>query len=289
MNKLTSPIKFHGGKFVLAQWIISHFPQHIHYVEPYFGGGNVLLQKPDEWIEGHSEVVNDLDYGLSMFWRTLRSPGAFEDFKRIVEATPFSQTEFKKSGPIVHANNISLSLHEKAAAFFIRNRQSRQGLGKDFSTITRNRIRRGMNEQVSAWLTAIEGLPEIHDRLKRVVIFNDDALSVIKHQDDRQSLFYCDPTYLHKDEDGTSIRVTTSDYKHEMTLEDHVNLLDVLSMIKGKFILSGYPSKLYARYAKLCNWSYAEKEVKASSSSKKVKDKRMECLWMNFASEGKEI
>ena len=41
---LTQPLKWHGGKYYLAKRIIEEFPTHVHYVEPYFGGGSVLLQ-----------------------------------------------------------------------------------------------------------------------------------------------------------------------------------------------------------------------------------------------------
>ena len=74
---------------------------------------------------------------------------------------------------------------ERAVNFFIRCRQSRAGCFKDFATLSRTRTRRGMNEQASAWLTVIDGLPEVHARLKRVVILNHDALDVIGNRMDR--------------------------------------------------------------------------------------------------------
>ena len=96
-----------------------------------------------------------------------------------------------------------------------------------------------MNEQASAWLTAIEGLPAVHERLKRVVILNRDVLDVIRQQDGPDTLFYCDPPYLKETCASKDV------YAHEMTDTQHLQLLELLNGIKGKFLLSGYPSGLY--------------------------------------------
>lgn len=93
--------------------------------------------------------------------------------------------------------------------------------------MTRNRTRGGMNEQASAWLSALEGLPEAHERLKRVVIFNDDACEVILREDDKETFFYCDPPYVHSTRKGGS-------YEHEMTDSQHYDLLSTLADIKGR-------------------------------------------------------
>lgn len=79
---ITQPLKWHGGKFYLASKIIALFPPRdtwLHYVEPYFGGGSVLLANDPEGI---SEVVNDLNLGLINLWRVLSLPGPFEKFQR---------------------------------------------------------------------------------------------------------------------------------------------------------------------------------------------------------------
>jgi len=64
MGKLTQPLKWHGGKHYLAKAIIELMPPHVHYVEPYFGGGSVLLEKDPV---GVSEVVNDRNRELMNF------------------------------------------------------------------------------------------------------------------------------------------------------------------------------------------------------------------------------
>jgi DNA adenine methylase len=257
----------------LADWIISLMPPHVHYVEPYFGGGSVLLNKP---CEGVSEVVNDLNYDLTNFWSVLKDETLFQRFCRRVESTPFSEVEFGKAAKGIrlcdHGEDVS-----EAVRFFIRCRQSRSGQFKSFATMSRTRTRRNMNEQASAWLNAIEGLPAVHERLKRVVILNHDALDVIQEQDGEQTCFYLDPPYLH------STRESTDVYAHEMTEAQHMTLLKVLEDIKGKFLLSGYPSALYQCFED-CNphWKRHEFEIVNNASGKKVKDVKTECVWTNF-------
>ena len=284
-TKLTQPIKWHGGKYYLADWIISLMPPHLHYVEPFFGGGAVLLARDLErdWmakdgerlpshLKGCSEVVNDQHGELTNFWRVLQDPNDFDKFLRKVECTPVSSVEWEKASE----SRESLDRVERAVRFFVFARQSRQGLMNDFATLSRNRTRRRMNEQVSAYLSAVEGLADIHKRLMRVVILNDDACRIISRQDGAHTLYYCDPPYLHE------TRVSTDAYAHEMDQEQHAKLLESLSQIEGKFMLSGYRSKLYDDFAKKYKWRREEREIDNKASNRKSKEKKCECLWMNF-------
>lgn len=267
---LKTPLRRHGGKHFTAAWILSHFPDRSEwhlYREPYFGGGSVLLRIDPEEI---SEAVNDLDRGLTAFWNTLQDPSQFTLLQRWLEATPFSEIEWEVS-------NIEGALTEtqRGFLFFIRARQSRQGLGKDFATPT-TRIRRGMNENVSAWLTAVEGLPDIHARLKRVEIRCMDAIDFIKKYDHPKALYYIDPPYL------PETRTVTDAYLHEMTYDQHCHLLNTLASLEGKFLLSGYPSSLYDGNAKANGWRKVEKQIDNKAGSGETKRVMTEVLYMNY-------
>ena len=204
------------------------------------------------------------------FWDVIREPDLFAEFERQVNLTPFSQVSFERS-QVPDGSKV-----ERAVKFFVRNRLSRQGLGKDFATMVRTRTRRRMSDQVSAYLSAIEGLPEIHDRLSRVIIFNEDAKQLIQREDNELTLFYLDPPYPKQS------RTTTNAYEHEMTDEDHHQLLDVLSACKGKVILSTYPNAIYDQ--RLNDWNYEDRvrDNKASRSKNKGTDMKTERIWMNF-------
>jgi DNA adenine methylase len=279
---LTPPLKYHGGKAYLAKQIIELMPPRVknpnaptkddpgwvHYVEPYFGGGQVLFANDPEGI---SEVANDLNRGLTNFWCVLRDESLFNKFLRQMEAMPFSEREFITAIEIGDESPVT-----QAVRFFVRCRQSLAGRMKGFSGVTTTRSRRGMNNEVSAWLTAIEGLPAVHARLKRVLIINRPALEVIAKHDGPQTLFYLDPPYLH------STRVTTGEYAHEMTTEQHHELLELLTKIKGRFILSGYPSPLYHRFRIDNNWGCVDFDIANHSSGAKEKKRQVERLWMNY-------
>jgi DNA adenine methylase len=272
MTTIASPLKWHGGKSYLASKIVALMPPHVHYVEPFAGGLSVLLAKNPE---GVSEVVNDRHLELTNFWSVLQDKRAFEEFRDTIEVTPFSEVEFidaehRNDKPRVWPNA------EAAASFFVFCRQSLAGRMKDFAPLSRTRVRRGMNEQVSAWLTAIEGLPEVHARLKRVVIFSRDALDVIRQQDGPGTCFYLDPPYLHE------TRASTGEYEHEMTAEQHADLLQVLGAIKGRFLLSGYRSRLYDDAARTYEWNRLDFDLPNNSAGGKTKRRMTECVWTNF-------
>lgn len=271
MSSINPPLKWHGGKHYLAHRIIALMPPHLHYVEPYAGGLSVLLAKDPE---GVSEVVNDTNDELMNFWRVLQGPQDFEAFRRRMEATPFSEQEWHDAKWAEHFADINEV--ERAVAFFIRCRQSLAGRMKSFTGITKTRIRRGMNNEVSAWLTCVEGLPAVHARLKRVLILNRAALEVIRSQDGEQTLFYLDPPYLHE------TRTTTSVYTYEMTYSQHAELLSLLRPVRGKFLLSGYRSELYDSYALANHWHRVDFDLPNNAAGGDTKRRMTECVWCNF-------
>jgi DNA adenine methylase len=288
---ITQPLKWHGGKNYLAAKIIGLMPPRcknpndpapkdpgwLHYVEPYAGGLAVLLANNPRGI---SEVVNDKNGELTNFWDVLKSPACCRSLWNRLQATPFSSVEFDramKHGREVFNGRLAGDSVERAAEFFVRCRQSLAGRMNGFAGISKNRTRRGMNEQASAWINAIEGLPAIHARLQRVLILHGEALDVIRQQDGPRTLFYLDPPYLHE------TRATTGEFgEHEMTPEQHGELLELLSKIKGRFLLSGYRSKMYDAAAKRRGWRRYDFTVPNQAAGGKKKRRMTECVWTNF-------
>lgn len=277
------PLKWHGGKSYLAERIIAMMPRHLHYVEPYFGGGAVLLNRDpnDEqlWLPPHkgvSEVANDLNKELTNFWHVLANPSCFEKFQRIVQGIPLSRAEFEFSKDPYNFRYCGIPIVDEAVKFFVRCRQSRAGSFKGFTSLTRNRLRRGVNGNASEWLGAVEGLPQVHARLRPVVIENRSALEIIRSEDAHGTFFYCDPPYLHE------TRASKDAYAYEMSKGDHEYLLETLGRITGKFILSGYPSDLYDRYAKKYGWSRKEFELPNNAAGGKSKRRMTEVVWYNY-------
>lgn len=283
------PLKWHGGKSYDAKWIVDHMPPHLVYIEPFFGSGKVLFARDPnrDWFDGHpkaeyqsngqlfgknqgcSEIANDIHGELMNFWETLRDMQRFEQLQLRLSLTPFSQLEFEAAEfptdePI-----------ERAARFFVRNRQSRQGLNRDFATMVRNRTRGGKSDPVNAYLGAIDGLLDIHHRLQRVVILNMSAIQLIQREDNDVTFFYLDPPY------PAESRTAKDTYEFEMTDDEHHELLDVACNCQGKFMISTYPNNIYNQRLKDWNFEDRERDNKASSFRDKS-DKKIERIWMNY-------
>ncbi len=275
---MTPPLKWHGGKHYLASRIVGRMPRHLHYVEPYFGGGAVLLARdPNDqtlWHPSHkgvSEAANDVNGRLVNFWQVLRGEESFQKFVRMAQAIPLSRKEWEEAHNHVPTKEDPVG---DALAFFVDCRQSRSGLMKGFTPVTRSRTRRRMNGNVSEWLSAVDGLPDVHARLSRVLIENMPAIDMIRREDAPETLFYCDPPYLHE------TRQATTAYAFEMTESDHQELLDVICQCKGKVMLSGYPSELYDR--KLADWTRYTFDLPNHAANGKEKRRETEVLWCNF-------
>jgi DNA adenine methylase len=270
----------------MASRIIERMPPHLHYVEPYFGSGQVLFARDPKdrrlwWTEctsdgripdGVSEVVNDLHGNLMNFYAVLKDPDSFASLERRLSLTLHSEDEWNAAqrmlaqtdgGPI-----------ERAAALFTLCRQSLSGRMESFAPTVRTRLRGGRNDGVNAWWGAIDGIDAVHRRLKDVKILNRPALDVIRSEATPATLFYCDPPYYH------ATRTATEVYDHEMTERDHRDLLDVLLACKGKVILSGYANDLYD--TALAGWKRETFDLPNNAAGGKTKRRMTEVLWCNF-------
>ena len=275
---MTSPLKWHGGKHYLAKQIINLFPPRdgtwCHYVEPFFGGGSVLLANNPNGI---SEVANDVDYRLTNFWTVIADVDTFESFRRFVEGIPFCEPTYQESADFhQQKHRPGEPCVGCAVTFFVHCRQSLAGRMGTFAPITKNRTRRGMNEQASAWLGAVDGLPMVHERLRRVVILNRKAKDVIIQQDGPRTLFYFDPPYV------AATRSSPEVYANEMDDMDHAFFLAQLAHIKGRFLLSGYHHPLYDEAARVRGWKCHEFNLPNNAAGGNSKRRMTECVWTNY-------
>ncbi len=263
IRKLRPPVKWHGGKRYLAEWIIGQFPDHRIYLEPFGGAASVLLNKPAVEVEAY----NDLDLRITRLFRALQTQGP--EFVARVKFIPYSQAEFEDTAVYPAA----ASDLDKAVCDFVRWRQSFGGKGRNWSYTT-TRARGGMAGDVNAWWTAIEELPAVVERLKRVQILHQPAVDAICRFDHREALIYCDPPYLHDTRDANSRDV----YGVEMSEDDHRELAATLSRCAAAVVLSGYPSGLYDDLYK--SWRRVEREIANHSAGGSTKARKIEVLWI---------
>jgi DNA adenine methylase len=265
-----APIAWYGGKAYYAEWIISHFPNHRVYIEPFGGAANVLLRKRP----GEVEVFNDLDDRLVNFFTVVRNPEVLAELERLAYLTPYSRTQFAQLAEMDEPTDPI----ERAWWFFVRCRQAIGGLGMSklsaTSWATSLRTRRKMPEPVSKYLSAIEGLADVAERFRHVVIECLPAVQLVEKYDRPDVFFYCDPPYVPATRHGGAART----YHREMSYEDHETLLAALKGCEGRVMVSGYSSELYE--TEFTDWSRETCEAKAHMANSG--ERREEVIWMNW-------
>jgi len=266
-GKKLIPFGWYGGKFSHLDWLLPLLPKCHHYCEPYAGSAAVLLNRKPSPIE----TFNDLDGEVCNFFRVLRDQK--EKLAETIGLTPFSREEFALACQL----SPDLSPLERARRFYIRVRQVRTGLAQT-ATLGRwanckNTSRAGMSGVISRWLGGVEMLPEIADRILRVQIENRSAIDVIGLYDSKDTLFYCDPPYVH------STRGDSKAYGYEMTDEEHVFLAEALNSCKAMVAISNYDCALMNDFYRPPRW---RKVIGPSRTNHSTKGKRVEVLWANY-------
>lgn len=266
---MKAPIKYFGGKNEMAHRIIKYFPDDKNiknYIEPYGGSAALLFHLSESYSV---EVYNDLDNNVYSLFKVLVNEDLFKEFKRRCDLALFSEKLNKEYKERLRSEE--LSLIDRAFMFYYVNRSSYNGVGS-FSTSTV--IRRGMSKQVSDFLSSIDRLYEIHNRLSKVSVFNRDAVSVIEKFDKENTIMYLDPPYVHNTRSSARYGVDMDDGKH-------LELIDCLLKIQKSFvILSGYDNEIYDRLLEK-GWNKYSFDVKTQSGNRKSKVKQ-ECLWVNY-------
>lgn len=261
MRLMRPLVRYHGGKWKLAPWIISHLPRHRVYVESFGGGASVLLRKP----RSYAEIYNDLDGEIVNLFRMARDHGA--ELVRACELTPFARDEF------AHAYESSADPLEQARRTLIR---AFMGFGSAAaSAAQRTGFRANSNRSGTTpahdWKNYPAHLHRVIDRLRGVVIENRCALDVMRAHDCEEALHYVDPPYVHS---TRALRTRAPAYRHEMTDADHEALASSLIGLRGMVVLSGYRCGLYDRlYA-----TWHRVDVAAHADGAKA---RVESLWLS--------
>lgn len=257
--KVQRPIlRYHGAKFAIAPWIISHFPVHQRYVEAYGGGASVLLRKR----VSEFEVYNDLWSEVFSVFQVLRDPVLSSQLKNLLRLTPYAKEELELS------RTPSNDVLEQARRTLVRSwfghsthafaNGLRTGLA---SSLEKNRIKE--------WLSWQEYLDVFTERLRTVYLENLPALEVIRKYDSESTLCYADPPYVHDTRNMTS----GDGYALEMNTFDHVELSETLHSIKGMCVLSGYTCDLYNKL--YGDWFCVTTKSACDGGE------RVEALWLN--------
>ena len=267
--KVSRPaLRYHGGKFRLATWLLPLIPKHQTYVEPFGGAAGVLLQKP----RAYSEVYNDLDGDVVNFFRVLRDPIQRQQLIDACILTPYAREEFNVAWEQTDDQV------ERARRIAIR---AQMGFGSAGASkgATGFRIdsQREYGTAQKHWALYPSAIAIAGERMQGVLIENRPAQEVMQQHDTPHTLHFVDPPYLH------SVRVMGEGkagyYRHEMSDADHTELLEFLQTLTGMVMVCGYASPLYDKHLK--DWS--REETQARISAGRGGSTRTEVVWMNQA------
>lgn len=260
-------LRWHGGKWRLAPWIISHFPKHRVYVEPFGGPASVLLRKE----RSYAEVYNDLDQHVVNLFRVLRDERMAAELKRLLELTPFARAEF------IMAYAPSDDPLEDARRLIIR---AFMGHGSGCATGVVSGFRANSNKcgatPAHDWANYPDALAFTIERIRGVIIEQRDGIGVMRQHDAEKTLHYVDPPYVHETRSWMKSGKGNGNYRHELDGEEHAALLEALKGLVGMVVLSGYPHQQYDDA--LAGWRKVTTKAYADGARK-----RTEVLWLNPA------
>jgi len=257
MTKLISPIKYFGGKFYMTKILLNNFPRAYNcYVEVFGGSAALLFAKPIT----PNEIYNDLELNVYSLFKCLSNEKLFTLLKHRLDLTYYS-AQIREN-----VSNDSINIVDRAYNFFVKNRMSYNGVGG----FSRNFIvRRNMGKSVSDFLSAIDRLPEIHQRLSKVLIENSSWREIIKRYNNKNTFMYLDPPYK------ISTRLSSQKYLLDMTNQEHNDLINTVLNSKAKFLISGYDNPIYD---KLENNGF----LKINFALPNAKSKAIESIWKNY-------
>ncbi len=244
---MKTPISYYGGKQKLVATIIPLIPEHKMYAEPFIGGGAVFFAKP----ASHIEVINDTNKELINFYRVLQN--RFVELDSMVKVTLHSRT-LHKDAKVVYDNAHLFDEVKRAWAVWVLSTQSFSAMldgswGYDKTDNTTTKKITNKRNQFSE---------EYAQRMQNVALECTDALYVIQSRDTVNTFFYVDPPYFN----------SNCGHYDGYSEQDFENLLKLLAGIKGKFLLSSYPSPLLQRYQKAHGWHYKVFEQGVSVNAK---------------------
>lgn len=258
---LRSPINWTGGKARLAYRLLPLLPPHEAYGEVFGGSGALLFSKPPVAVE----IYNDLDSGLVNFFRVLRDPARFGYFVYKVNLTPYSREEYefcRRTWDLCECPT------ERAYRWWV---VARQSFGGRFGWGWRS-TKWSKTVALGKYLSAVDKLPEFHERMRGVQVEHQDFRKVLSRYDCPEMLWYVDPPYV------TDTRSRPKLYEHEMTEDDHRELVELLLGLRGRGVVSGYSHPVYEALERH-GWRREDFGVVCPTAD----ERRIESVWISPA------
>ena len=215
----------------MLKHILPLIPEHTVYTETFFEAGLYsFLKTPVK-----CEVINDLNREAMNFYSTVVKQ--FDELQTEIQSTLYGHDSYSDA-KLIYNNPHLFDNVKRAASFFTLIETSFGGDMHSFGFSKDNRQTKCFNNKKEAFTV------DVKNRLENTLIESDDALKVITRYDSPDTFHYVDPPYFNSD---------CSHYAGYLE-RDFKDLLEVLSKVKGKFLLSSYPSDILNEYVLKNGW-----------------------------------
>jgi DNA adenine methylase len=260
---MKTPITYYGGKQKLATTIIKLIPVHKLYCEPFIGGAAIFFAKEPSSVE----VINDVNSEMINFYKTVQND--FTSLEKHIRITLHSRKSFREAS-VIYNNPDMFTEIQRAWAVWCLASQGFAGMldGSWGYDVTKNTTTKKITNKRASFTE------DYAIRLQNVQIECTDALRIIRPRDNKDAFFYCDPPYYNSD----------CAHYDGYTLEDFEGLLKLLSKLKGKFLLSSYPSQILKQFTKAMDWHTIEMKqtVSVANNNGKTGKQKTEVLTANY-------
>jgi len=261
---MKTAVKYFGGKSgIMTKNIINMFPTNRKVFVDVFGGSGVILMNQKSKVE----IYNDIFQNIYSLYKVISDKKLYKEFQLKCELSIYSEQLRKEYKQLLKTK---LSLIDRAFYYFYVNRTSHNGHG---GFAIDHKIRAKRSKSIQDYLSTIEKLPTLHERLKNVIVRNTDALELIEKENNPNTLLYLDPPYHH------STR-SKARYEVDFTDEQHERLIDLCLTSKSKILLSGYDNFLYDKLIK-AGWNKKQFKINTVNFDNTPKTK-IETIWYNY-------
>lgn len=268
-SRVFKPIRYFGSKGTFYNKLLEYFPSkdsYNMYIEPF--GGSYTMGLSADLPDKVCEIYNDKENNVYSLYKVLSDKELFVKFYEMCSLAVYD--EYTRQVYKEELKKNSIDIVHRAFYFFYVNHTSHNGIG-GFSI--NPIIRRGMAKSVSDMLSSIDRLPELHQRLSRVIVTNKDGIELVKKYNTEDTFLYLDPPYVQ------STR-TSARYIEDMDDDTHDRLIDICISSNAKILISGYDNPLYDRLT-INGFTKHQFEVNTISGDKKPKVK-VETIWKNY-------
>ncbi len=276
-NIVRAPFAYAGGKSKSLKYILPYLPFRKSYIEPFGGSAAVLLAREPSDLE----VYNDRFAGIVALYRCMRDEEKVIKLIERLRIIVHAREEFIWCRDTWHTCTEDV---ERAARWYYMNRFSFGSLGRNFGRATSASC-----NMPKATQKHVSDFYKLHNRMKNVLIENQDWRLILKDFDNHDAVFYLDPPYIDA-HSGTY----SGNKIPQMTYQDHQELLYEIKHMQGFVAISSYGNELYKQqdfWGDVIEWqasisikpmAFTDSNHKEGMDHDRKREQNTECLYIKY-------